>query len=131
MKSEIYTGTVSAMRTSPWLASEDLDGLGEVQAEIEAVYVHENAVMQDGRTQPRLFAIKFKSREKQMVLNATNRKTLVAAFGQPAKWAGNKVGIYVQDGVKAVGGGKTKGLRLRAKAPAKSMTEALIEEGAQ
>ena len=37
MKTEPYTGKVSGMKTSPWLASEDLLGVGTVTMEIESI----------------------------------------------------------------------------------------------
>lgn len=109
-----YTGRTAAMRTSPWLASEDLDGLGDVEVIIEAVYSHKDAVMQDGRKQPKLFAVKFVGKERQLVLNATNRKTIVAEFGSDVKaWKDKKVKLYVKDGVRSPSGGTTKGIRVK------------------
>lgn len=109
-----YEGRTAAMRTSPWLASEDLDGLGEVEVTIEAVYLHKDAVMQDGRKQPKLYAVKFLNKERQLVLNATNRKTLVGHFGSDTKaWKGQKVALYVKDGVRNPAGGTTKGIRIK------------------
>ena len=114
MSTEQFTGRTAAMRVSPWLASEDLDGLGDVPVEIEAVYLHRDAVMQDGRKQPTLYAVKFKGKERQMVLNATNRKTLAAAFSANVKeWSGKKIMLYVKDGVRNPAGGTTKGIRVK------------------
>jgi len=102
------------MRTSPWLSCEDLDGIGEVKCEVEGVLAHRNATMQDGRKQPLLYAVKFKGKERQLVLNATNRKTLVALYGTDVKqWTGKTVTLFVQDGVRNPAGGKTKGIRIR------------------
>lgn len=109
-----YEGRTAAMRTSPWLASEDLDGLGEVEVTIESVFEHKDAVMQDGRKQPKLFAVKFVGKERQLVLNATNRKTLAGKFGANCKaWKGQKVLLYVKDGVRNPAGGTTKGIRIK------------------
>ncbi len=114
MSSEQYEGRTAAMRTSPWLASEDLDGLGEVEVSIEAVYLHKDAVMQDGRKQPKLYSIKFVGKERQLVLNATNRKTIVGKYGTNVKdWAGKKVVLFVKDGVRCPSGGTTKGIRIK------------------
>jgi hypothetical protein len=53
-----------------------------------------------------------------MILNATNRKALSSAFGADTKkWLGQKVTLYVQDGIRKPGGkhGETcTGLRIRA-----------------
>lgn len=111
-----YSGTVSAMRASPWLASEDLAGLGDVSVVIECVVKIENAVLQDGRTEKLLWGLKFQGKDKSMVLNATNRKTLTLAYGALTKeWPGKQVTLYVQDGVKKPGarGETTTGLRIR------------------
>jgi len=108
-----FEGRSGAMRTSPWLASEDLDGL-ETPYTIECVMVHRDVVMQDGRKQPRLFSLKFAGKPRQLVLNATNRKTLSARFGPDTKsWAGKEIVLYVQDGVKHPTGGKCKGIRIK------------------
>lgn len=114
MSAEVFTGRAGAMRVSPWLASEDLDGLGDVLLTIEGVYSHKDAVMQDGRKQAQLYAVKFAKRERQLVLNATNRKALVAKFGTDTKqWIGKEVTLYVKDGVRSPSGGTTKGIRIK------------------
>lgn len=113
-ESTTYEGRTASMRTSPWLASEDLDGLGDVEVTIESVFQHKDAVMQDGRKQPKLFAVKFVGKERQLVLNATNRKTLAGKFGTDCKaWKGQKVLLYVKDGVRNPAGGTTKGIRIK------------------
>jgi hypothetical protein len=115
MSGEVYQGTVSGMRTSPWLASEDLDGMGEVPVTIEAVFRHSDVTMQDGRKLKTLFALKFAGKDKQMVVNATNRKTLAGAFGADVRaWKGKAVRLYVATGIKnPAGGAPTKGLRIK------------------
>lgn len=113
MQSEIYTGTVAGMKTSPWLASEDLLGLPSPELEIEAVYKNTDVKMDGGRTEPELYSLKFRGASKQMILNATNRRVLTKQFGASTKaWVGQKVTVYVQDGVKFAGKVVT-GLRLR------------------
>lgn len=112
-KSEPYNGPVSAMRKSEYLASEDIDGLGEIEAEIEGVWKDTDVQMADGRKEKELFTLKFKGRDKRMCLNATNIKTLSRAFGADIKkWTGQKVKLYIQDGVKAFGS-TTRGLRVK------------------
>jgi len=80
MKSEPFTGTVSAMKTSVWLASEDLLGLPDAKVTIAGVHKHEDVPMDGGRKEPKLFAISFEGREKQMILNATNRNTCLLGY---------------------------------------------------
>ena len=53
-----------------------------------------------------------------MILNATNRRMLSAAFGADTKgWIGKPADLYVQDGIRkpGKGGGTTTGLRIAAK----------------
>jgi hypothetical protein len=118
MQTTPYTGKVSGMKTSPWLASEDLLGIGSASVEIEAVNKNEDVAMDAGRIEKLLFSLAFKGLPKQMILNATNRRTLSAAFGADTKnWVGKKIEVYVQDGIRkpGKGGGTTTGLRIAAK----------------
>lgn len=113
--SEEYTGRTSAMRTSQWLASEDLDGLGEVEVVIESVHVHKDVQFDAGRKQPKVYAVKFVGKDRQMILNATNRKAIVSKYGTDVKlWKGQKVKLFVKDGVRSPSGGTTKGIRVAA-----------------
>lgn len=103
------------MKTSnKWLASEDFIGMKPVALTISGVFKAEGETMQDGKKKD-FFTIGFKETPKQLVLNATNRKTLANAFGAKTKgWLEQQVELFAQDGVKAIGGGTTTGLRLRA-----------------
>lgn len=106
---------------SLWLASEDFLGVGDVSLTIEAVRRHTDVAMDAGRKEAELFAIHFKGSPKGMILNSTNRKSLSGAFGADTKkWIGQKVTLYVQDGIRKPGGKNgetTTGLRIRAIAP--------------
>ena len=118
MNTTPYTGKVSGMKTSPWLASEDLLGIGSVSVEIEELNKNEDVAMDAGRIEKCLFSLAFKGIPKQMILNATNRRTLSAAFGADTKlWVGQKVEIHIEDGIRkpGKGGGTTTGLRIKAK----------------
>jgi hypothetical protein len=112
-----FTGKVSQMKTaSTFLASEDFIGLGDIEVTISGVFEHQNETMQDGKKKD-FFSIGFNGKPKRMVLNATNRKTLAAAFGADVKnWVGKKVSVYVRDGIRNPAGGETVcGLRIKAK----------------
>jgi hypothetical protein len=115
MSQTAFTGKVSQMKPDArWLASEDFIGLGEVEFEISQIFQNSGEIMQDGRKKD-FFSIGFVKTNKQLVLNATNRKTLSNAFGAKVeKWIGQKVRLFAQDGVKAVSGGVTTGLRIKA-----------------
>ena len=134
MKTETYTGKVSGMKTSPWLASEDLLGISPQQVVIAGVYKHEDVPMDGGRKEKLLFAIGFEKIQKQMILNATNRKALSRQFGADTKnWIGKSVSLFVQDGIRKPGGRAgetTTGLRIglpgaTAQKTAKEVTDEL------
>ncbi|MBU2048815.1 MAG: hypothetical protein KKH61_07535 [Gammaproteobacteria bacterium] len=116
-RGEEFAGRASEMRNSPWLASEDILGLGDVRATIERVWRHRDVTMQDGRKEAVLYALSFAGKDKRMVLNATNRKRLAAAFGADVrKWTGKNILLYVESGVRKPGGAKGEtcnGLRLK------------------
>lgn len=117
MNSEEFQGRSSEMRIKNiWLASEDIMDAGDVEVEIEKVFLHKGADFEGGRKQD-VFALKFKGKQKQMILNATNRKRLVAIFGttKTSDWIGKKVMLYVDKEVKKPGAPneKTCGLRIR------------------
>lgn len=117
MESTTYTGTVAGMKASPWLASEDLLGLPSPDLTIEEVFKNEKVVMDAGRVEPVLYSLKFKGADKQMILNATNRRSLTKAFGASTKaWRGQTVTVYVQDGIK-MAGKSVSGLRIKAEKP--------------
>ncbi len=134
MSAQEFNGKVSQMKASAkWLASEDFIDLGEVEFEIAAVYQNAGEVMQDGKKKD-FFSVAFTKTPKQLVLNATNRKTLSGAFGAQVKnWTGKKVRVYAQDGVKAIGGGTTTGLRIKADRVSRPVTNpfAGLEGGAE
>lgn len=117
MNSTPYTGKVSGMKTSPWLASEDLLGVGPVKVKISAVVQNTDVEMEGGRKEACLFSLAFNGIPKQMILNTTNRRTLSAAFGADTKaWIGQTIEVFVQDGIRkpGKGGGTTTGLRIKA-----------------
>ena len=117
MSEKPFTGKVSQMKSSSkFLASEDFIGLGEVEVTISGVFENADEVMQDGKKKS-FHSVGFEKTAKRMVLNATNRKCLAAAFGaEVANWAGKKVHIYVKDGVRNPAGGESVcGLRLKAR----------------
>ena len=123
MKQKPFEGTSSAMRAdTPWLASEDLMDTGDVVVEIGGVFHNEDAEFEDGRKED-VFSLSFKGKKKQLVLNATNRKTLVKMFGSKVvKWIGRAITLYVKPDVKAFGETRP-GLRIRP-TPAKASAPA-------
>jgi hypothetical protein len=115
-KSEPYNGPISAIRRSPYLASSDIIGLGDLDVEIEGIFRDTDVDMGDGRKEAELFTIKFVGQPKRMVINAANLKVLSKAFGAKIEnWKGQKVKLYVLDNIKAFGK-LTTGLRLKTDA---------------
>lgn len=118
MKSEEFTGRSAEMKKDPlWLSSEDLLDFGDVEVTIEAVFKHIDAEFDGGRKHT-VFALKFVGKEKQLILNNTNRKRLVEAFGTTKlpEWKGRKIKLYVDQNVKKPGGRqgeKTCGIRVK------------------
>jgi hypothetical protein len=108
-----FSGHAALMRgDSPWLAGLDLMGRESVPVVIEAVYLHRGIKFEAGRKEDK-YAVKFQGKEKQMILNATNRKSLVRMFGpNTADWAGKAIHIYydptVTRGKETVGGIRIK-----------------------
>lgn len=109
-----YSGPSGGLKKpSQWLASEDLNIGAEVKATIEDVLRHKGVEFDRGRKED-VGAIKFVGKDKQLVLNATNRKTLVRLFGTDTKeWRGKSVCIYVEAGVRLPSGGRGLGLRIK------------------
>jgi hypothetical protein len=91
-------------KDTPWLASEDLIGLGDVKVVIESVFRHVDVEFDAGRKEKTVYSVKFKGKAKQLVLNSTNRKTLVSKFGVNVKdWAEKEVILYVDPNVRMMG----------------------------
>ena len=113
-KPKEFDGKASQMRDSPWLASEDIeDAGGSVDVTILSCFQHEDVEFDGGRRKPVVYTLAFKGADKQLVLNATNRKSLVSVFGRDVgKWKDQKVQLYVQDGIR-MGGKTVTGIRIR------------------
>jgi hypothetical protein len=118
MKTEPFTGKSPEMKKpTPWLASEDLLDAGDVKVTISGVFKHKDAKFDDGRVET-VFALAFAGKERQLVLNATNRKTLVDKFETTdvKAWIGKEIVLYVDRDVRKPGGGKSErccGIRIR------------------
>lgn len=111
---KVFTGLSGMLRTSPWLASEDLVGLGDVPAEIEDVLLYDEVAFDRGRKERNVPALKFRGKAKQLVLRTSaNRRALVRMFGANTQaWRGQTILLYhdpdVRFGGKAVGGIRIK-----------------------
>jgi len=111
---KVFTGLSGMLRTSPWLASEDLVGLGDVPAEIEDVLLYDEVAFDKGRKEKNVPALKFRGKAKQLVLRTSaNRRALVRMFGANTQaWRGQTIFLYhdpeVRFGGRAVGGIRIK-----------------------
>jgi len=119
MESTSFEGRSAEMRKpTPWLSSEDLMDLpGDVEVVIEAVYAHRGAIFDDGRKED-VYSLKFAGKQKQLILNATNRRRLIELFGttKVKEWIGKKITLYVESGIRKPGGIRgetTTGIRIR------------------
>lgn len=114
MKHEPFEGHASAMKKpSPWLASEDLLDRGDVEVTIAGCEKFTDVEFDAGRKEQVIYALCFEKTEKRLVLNSTNRKTLVNKFGANVqKWKGQKVTLWVDESVRMMGK-RTRGIRIK------------------
>jgi hypothetical protein len=114
MNSQKFEGRSAEMKKdSPWLAAEDIEGLGDVVVEIEHVYKHTDVEFEAGRKEKAIYSMAFKNGRKQLILNSTNRVMCKDHFGSDVKnWIGKKITLYIQEGVK-LKGKLVKGIRIR------------------
>ena len=118
-----FTGMASQMRDSEWLASEDFKvpdkpDYAAVVVTIEKVLERRNVTFEGGRKKPRIFTLRLAGKERELVINATNREMLKKLFGPDSRqWIGQKIMLWVDTTVKLKGESKT-GIRIKAE-PAK------------
>lgn len=93
-----YSGPSGIGRDSMWLTNEDLIEGKDFPVEIESVLLYKKVEFLEGRERTNVLALKFKDRERQLLVNGTIRKCLNAMFGSVTKnWTGNTVRLYVTD----------------------------------
>ena len=96
MNTSEFSGHSSEMRDSPWLASEDLLERGEVTVTLDQCYQNKDAEFDGGRKED-CFSLAFIGKHKQLVLNSTNRRRLVNAYGpNVADWTGKEIVLHVE-----------------------------------
>ena len=98
MQSKEFEGRSAEMKKpTVWLASEDLIGLCPVKVTIEGCYFNKAAEFDGGRKE-NVYSLKFQGKEKQLVMNSTNRRAMVAMFGPNViEWKGKQVQLTVVD----------------------------------
>jgi hypothetical protein len=73
----------------------------------------------DGKPARARFVVSFTTLDKSMVLNATNKNSLVDALGgKPADWINAEIGLYTE--ATQFGGKSMRGLRLKVLSAAKA-----------
>jgi hypothetical protein len=78
---------------------------------------------QGGKPERAKFVLYFATLEKPMVLNATNKNTLVEKLGKnPGDWIGAEIGLYTENTTFA--GKSVKGLRLKVLSAPKAAAKA-------
>lgn len=112
-----YRGPSGIGRESPWLTAEDLiEGTDRVLV-IEDVLARKDVVFQGGRKRPLMLALRFKGMQRELGLNATNRKRLNNLYGYDTTgWVGKPVALFVDPNV-SIGGETVRAVRIRPAAP--------------
>jgi hypothetical protein len=97
-----YKGPSGIARDSIWLTSEDLPHDRDTLVTIEAVVRRNNVTFQGGRKKLVMLSLKFVGKTRELGLNATNRKTLMALFhsNECAAWYGKRIKLFIQQGVR-------------------------------
>lgn len=96
-KGESYTGSAVEMKSTLWLAVEDIQDSAPLTVTIEDVERYDKVTFDAGRVEANKYALAFKGASKRLVLNATNRKALQRAFGNKvANWRGQKVELHIE-----------------------------------
>ena len=111
MQSKKFEGRSAEMKKPTlWLASEDIMGVCPVTVTVEGCFLHKGAEFDGGRKED-VYAMKFTGKEKQLVMNSTNRRTMVDMFGVNVNdWEGKSIELTVVD-CKMLGK-NVKGIRI-------------------
>ena len=110
-------GPSGIARDSTWLTSEDLPHDKDSIVTIESVTLRRNLTMQGGRPKNVALSLKFVGKQRELLLNATNRKTLAALFqtNECGAWFGKRVALFVEQDVRRPDGTRGPAVRIRAK----------------
>ena len=101
---------------SKYLSAADL---GDKKLRTRIAKIRKEAMRQQSGAERPKFVIYFTTLDKPMVLNSTNKITLVDTLGNvPTDWIGAEIGLYTEN--TQFGGKPVKGLRLRVLGPAKT-----------
>lgn len=112
-----YKGTHRIATDSPWLASDDLPDDKDTIVTIEAVVIRRDVKMEEGRKKDVALSLVFTGKKRELLLNATNRKTLTMLSGSPRceAWFGLTIALFKLQGVRRPDGTKGPAIRIRPK----------------
>lgn len=112
-----YKGPSGIARDSTWLTNEDIPHDRDTIVTIESVTLRRNLKMQNGRPKPIALSLKFVGKQRELMLNATNRKMLGALFqtNDTGAWFGKRVALFVEQDVRRPDGTTGPAVRIRAK----------------
>jgi len=100
---EVYRGPCGVLKDSNWLTAETLPQDRETIVQIDVV-LRRKAVKFQKETKKGYGSLRFKGKEKELGLNATNIRVLKALFGPETKeWEGKWIALYVDPNVEAFG----------------------------
>jgi hypothetical protein len=112
-----YGGPSGIGRDSVWLTAEDLPDEKDITLEIEEVLDRQNVTFEGGRKKPHVLTLKFARFQRELGLNATNRRSLNRLYGKiTANWRGKRVTLYVDNNVR-FGRETVSGVRIRDVVP--------------
>ena len=116
-RGEEYTGPSGIARESRWLTSEDIPHDRDTAVEIATVIRYDRLTMQGGREKRNALALRFVGKGRELLLNATNRKTLAALFrtNKCGEWFGKRILLFVEQDVRRPDGTRGPAVRIRAK----------------
>jgi hypothetical protein len=107
---------------SKYLGASDL---GDRKVKSRIGKVRKETMQQQGKPERPKFVLYFTTLDKGVVLNVTNKATIVAALGKnPADWIGAEIGLFTID--TQFGGKPTKGLRLKVLSGPKPVAKAVV-----
>lgn len=114
MSAEAFTGRASEMKASDWLSVEDIADIAPIKMTIAEVFLHRNVAFEAGRKEDKVYSLKFQGAHKQLVINGTNRKTLVKAYSNKTEeWRGKEVTLTIEP-LKREFNGHRHGIRIKA-----------------
>ena len=113
----VYKGPSGIARDSLWLTNEDIPHDRDTVVTIDAVVRRDNVKFQGGRSKPVTLSLRFVGKQRELALNATNRKTLAALFASnnTGEWYGKRVALFVEQDVRKPDGSRGPAVRIRAK----------------